>query len=147
MKCQNCGKSEVNFHYSSNLNGCVTETYLCSECAAKSGYNMHDLFDVENMFQGFFPILNGQNAFTPMSAPLMGFSMPYRLAALPMVDQCSIYGDCGCDCGKVASDDRIAEVDEEMKDRRELYRQMRIAAENEDFEKAAELRDKLKEME
>jgi len=38
-------------------------------------------------------------------------------------------------------------VDDDMRQRRELYMQMRTAADNEDFEKAAEIRDKIKEME
>ena len=45
MKCQECGKNEVNFHFLSNVNGCVTETHLCSDCAAKSGYDLSQLID------------------------------------------------------------------------------------------------------
>ena len=37
-KCDNCGREEVNFHDTSNINGKVTEKHLCSECAAKLGY-------------------------------------------------------------------------------------------------------------
>jgi len=38
MKCSNCGKNEVSFTYTSNINGKVTRHQLCSECAQKLGY-------------------------------------------------------------------------------------------------------------
>jgi len=54
-----------------------------------------------------------------------------------------------CGCGQNVSENGVpnVEVDEEMKKRRELNAQMRIAVENEEFEKAAVLRDKIKELE
>ena len=44
MKCTNCGKNEANYHYTSNINGNVTERHLCAECAAGLGRE-YDLFD------------------------------------------------------------------------------------------------------
>jgi excinuclease UvrABC nuclease subunit len=56
---------------------------------------------------------------------------------------------CGaCGCGESsATEVRTEKIDDEMRNRRELNVQMRIAAENQDFEKAAELRDKIRELE
>ena len=38
MKCENCGKNEVNFIYQSSINGRTEERHLCSESAEKLGY-------------------------------------------------------------------------------------------------------------
>lgn len=38
MKCQHCGKNEVTFMYQSNINGHVAEQHLCSRCAEEAGY-------------------------------------------------------------------------------------------------------------
>ena len=147
MKCQNCGKSEVNFHYSSNINGCVTESHLCSECAANLGYNMEEMFDFRSMMSGFNPLFTGRNYFMPQMLPFTGFGMPSFFTVRPLIEAGSCSADQKCGCSERAASDTGSEVDGDMKERRELYMQMRAAAESEDFEKAAELRDKIKEME
>ena len=38
MKCQNCGRNEATYYYKSSINGRVTETHLCADCARKLGY-------------------------------------------------------------------------------------------------------------
>jgi protein-arginine kinase activator protein McsA len=54
---------------------------------------------------------------------------------------------CSCGIEEKAKTLLNVEIDEDMSKRRELNAQMRIAVENEEFEKAAELRDKIKELE
>lgn len=39
MKCEKCGKYEATTHIRSVINGVVREYNLCSDCAAKEGYN------------------------------------------------------------------------------------------------------------
>ncbi len=34
MLCEKCGKRTANYHYTSNINGKVTEKHLCAQCAA-----------------------------------------------------------------------------------------------------------------
>ena len=145
MKCQNCGKNEINFHYSSNVNGCVTEAHLCSECAAKSGYDIERLFDTESLFDSVFS-RGFSRAFLPM--PMFGFGLlPTRAlrseAGLPA-------DECGCGCETKEKEATEGHVDEDMQKRREINairEQMRLAAESEDYEKAAELRDRARQME
>ena len=146
MKCQNCGNSEVNFHYSSIVNGCVTETHLCSECAAKSGFDIESFFNTENVFQGFLPILGRMDGYMPTPAMWLD-PFPFAAGFRPGLPA---QGACDCGCEKVTPNAPATEVDEEMKKRREmnlLREQMRLAAESDDFEKAIELREKIKEME
>ena len=151
MKCQKCGKSEVTFHYSSNINGCVTETHLCSECAAESGYDLRQIFNNEsifsNFFGNFFPILNKTDEPIPVTIPVLNHNNEFAFVSRPGISghtQTNVC-DSGCTTGAVA--DRNVSVDDEMRKRRELYQQMRLAANNEDFEKAAQIRDKIKELE
>jgi len=155
MKCQKCGKSEVNFRFSSNINGCVTETHLCSECAAEQGYDIKGMFGAGNVFDSFFPIFGGPGGFFTMAMPavvpaITGFA-PFLVESQPRIDkraepdarECEVCG--GCEEPQAGAADAV--VDDEMKKRRELYMKMRAAAESEDFEKAAQIRDEIKAME
>jgi len=145
MKCQKCGKNEVNFHYASNVNGSITETYLCSVCATESGY------DIGQMFDSMFPI-RGVSGFMPMAIPMvqtyaqLPFIMQPRagIGSTPALSRAE-----SCECGCTLSSPGVmdVEVDEKMIKRRELNMQMRAAVEKEDFETAAKLRDKIKELE
>ena len=155
MKCQNCGKNEINFHYSSNVNGRVTEAHLCSEGAVKSGYDMGSLFSSESIFDSYFPA-GMRQAFLPI--PMFGFRMAPMLASWPMTGLPSRdpskgpSKECACGCEREApvQEKPAAEVDGEMLKRREINairEQMRIAAEREDFEKAAQLRDQIRQLE
>lgn len=148
MKCQNCGKNEVNFHYSTNVNGSVTETFLCSECAAKSGFDILRMFDSGSAFEEFFPIIGRRGGFLPVAVPVVGFDPSLAFTARPGIGRLAQQAG-PCDCGHGGDPDGCdaALVDDEMRERRELYMQMRMAAENEEFEKAAQLRDRIKELE
>ena len=45
MKCQSCGKREATVRYTENINGKKQEMYFCMECAKKLGFaNFSDLF-------------------------------------------------------------------------------------------------------
>jgi len=147
MKCQNCGNNEVSFHYSSNVNGCVTETHLCSECAAKSGYDIKRIFGEDSFFGDAFPF-GMRNTFLPV--PILGFGRAPMFA--PLLKTGLPPGECACEssCETNVPDPPQVDVDADMLKRREiniLREQMRLAADQEDFEKAVELRDKIKHME
>ena len=147
MKCQNCGKSEINFHYSSNINGRVTETYLCSECAEKSGYSMKSVFNTESVFNDLFPF-SMHRAFLPI--PIIGFGMTSPFGAWPQIGMLPAECEFGGTCDAPLPENPGTEVDDEMQKRREINAMrelMRLAAEKEDFEKAAELRDQIRRIE
>lgn len=154
MKCENCGINEVNFYYTSNVNGKVTKKQLCSECAEKLGFtsNVGSMFQrqesmLSEMFGNFFG--------SPMSlSPFggFGFGMPSLMAPEfgeeaveePRETQQGTCPNCG-GTGKT-----VPNADPELVKRRELNvlkEQMRQAAANEEFEKAAEIRDRIRKME
>ena len=134
MKCSKCGKNEVNFFYKSNINGEVTEQTLCTECAEEMGL-MRDVFaESRRMMRGFF-----EDSFERI--------MPrFSLGARDFL-RLGERNEEPCSCGKCET---MAEADPELVKRREisaLRHQMKMAADAEDFEKAAELRDKIRSME
>jgi len=150
MKCQKCGRDNVSFHYSSNINGSISEIYLCSHCAEESGVSYEDLFD----FGNFFPTLSNKGGMMPMVMQTPKYVMPTQFRLLPATYERS--QDASYDCGKTADVKNCAvseqktqsrDVDEDMMKRRQLYKEMRNASECEDYEKAAVLRDQIKELE
>ena len=150
MKCQNCGKSEVSFHYSSNINGTVTETYLCSECAASRGYDIGAFFGATKMIDGFMPVFGRLDGLLPISHPGFSGGMQTPFFVRPRLDVGAPEAKCTCGCEHKAPDMQDATVDEEMNKRREinvLKERMRLAAEKDDFEKAIELREQIKGLE
>ena len=53
MKCQNCGKNEVTFHYTQVINGVKKEMNLCDNCARELG--LKDMsFNMPINFSNFF---------------------------------------------------------------------------------------------
>ena len=131
MKCQKCGQNEVNFYYLSNVNGAVTETHLCAKCASVAGYDIMSLLNFGNMFDEL------------ATMPMLGVVRPIQ----PVKHKtyvCTPVRETTCECGSPAVLNSENKTDVEMTERRELNMQMRIAIENEEFEKAAEIRDKIK---
>ena len=53
MKCQNCGKNEANFRYTQIINGVKKEIALCSDCAAKLGFDFMETPDFPINFKSF----------------------------------------------------------------------------------------------
>ena len=144
MKCQKCGINEVSFHHSSIVNGCVTETHLCSKCAAESGFDIEAMFDFGGIFEGLFP-MRGLSGFMPVAIPMLSSSnmSPFTTRRQSSMIEQGTPHECGC--GNAFNSN--VEVDEEMKVRRELNAQLRAAIANEEYEKAAEIRDKIKALE
>ena len=150
MKCQKCGMNEAIFHYSSNINGCVTQESLCLECAKKEGYDFDHAFSFDHGFGGIDSILNGFGGFMPSGIPVRRAytAYPIIMQGIPFTTQQS--NACSCGAAQCAPEATDAQVDSEMTKRREINavrEQMRMAAEGDDFEKAIELREKIKEME
>ena len=168
MKCDKC-ENEAMLHYESTVNGEKTEYYLCEDCARAEGFGGMLDYRPRSMFDSFMrdPFFS-----RPMSLMDSFFGSPFgaltdsffggRLAAptltLPFV-QVKVDGDCcgekSCGCettekaGKKA--DNIPEkADEGLRAKRELHalrHQLKEAVKAEEFEKAAELRDKIRELE
>ena len=159
MKCENCGKNEVTFIYQSNINGKVTEKHLCSECAEKLGYTQKIAARNRSMMQSFFGgslLGNGffDDFFSPMPS-LMGRSgwlledpfddffaeMP-ALSAAP-VQQQEEQQQQQNDLVGTAEQRRFAY----MRQVNALKLEMKKAVHQENFERAAQLRDQIHQLE
>ena len=125
MKCENCGNHEANYHYRANINGEVSEMHLCSDCAEEQGLlRAFDYDPFENLLEDFFSPRFSLGGTMLRSLPR------FRTAAVkPAV--------------------KPAEADPSLAKRREkeaLRFQLEEAVKSENYEKAIELRDKLREM-
>lgn len=101
MKCQHCGKNEVNVHLRQSINGQTSEYALCSECAEKLGVGgMFADFDSFGGFGGMnflnsFPF--GGSMFAPLFGSMMGGS---AAKTLPQTRRCELCGSSFDDIAK-----------------------------------------------
>ena len=152
MKCENCGKNEVTFVYQSNVNGQITEKHLCSECAERLGYTQRLAAQSQRMMRGLFGGGLFDDFFTPVPSLL---SRMNRMLEDPFDD---FFADMPA-LGAPAEAEREApkaqeallkqEEQNEISKARQLNAlrmEMRKAVSEENFERAAELRDQIREM-
>ncbi len=164
MKCQKCGINEATTHIKQIINGHKSEIYLCPQCANEENAipSFKSVFDndFDNLFSNFWgtsaSVLNqapneticktcGTTLRDIQSRGKLGCSDCYavfeRLLQRPLKE---IHGSC-THTGKLpkraAKGLRLDSEIDKLKD--ELSR----AVLDQNFEKAAELRDKIKEME
>ncbi len=152
MKCTNCGKNNASFHYEYNINGQRTELHLCPECAAKLQPEREFANRTQSLFGDFFndgffggSLLNDSifgdgffgngSFFEPMVSFFPAMLMPVRVQRVAPAQ---------------TGAETTVQADPELSRQREvnaLREQMKAAAEAEDYERAAKLRDELKKLE
>ena len=153
MKCEHCGKNEVTFVYRSNWNGQVEEKHLCAECAEKLGYTQRVAAQHQRMMQGFNSLFNGgilEDFFSPMPGLLnrRGWLLedPFDdfFADMPALGPAK----------QETPEKRDGLVDREeqgrfarMRQMNALRMEMKKAVRQEDFERAAQLRDEIHALE
>ena len=155
MKCENCGKNEVTFVYRSNVNGHVEEKHLCSDCAEKLGYTQRLGAQSQRMMQSFFgnSLFGGSSFFNDFFSPsLMGrmledpfddfFAEMPALSASPVQQQ---------EAKQEKKDDLVGQEDQSrfayLRQMNALKLEMKKAVHQENFERAAELRDQIRSLE
>lgn len=168
MLCQNCGKNEATTHVKKIVNGDTTEMHLCPECAQHLGYG--DIFsgfglNLDDFFGGFLGDTMQKlaspaeqkcpkcgNTFTDIvNSGRIGCSDCYRTfydKLLPSIQR--IHGRIKHNGKQITSpksepvkskEDTLAEQISNLKS------QLESAVANQEFEQAAILRDKIKELE
>ena len=154
MKCENCGKNEVTFVYQSNVNGKVTEKHLCSECAEKLGYTQKIATHSQRMMQNFFGnSIFGNSFFDDFFSPVP--SLMGRMLEDPFDD---FFADMPA-LGAAPAKQEEQKKEDDLVDREEqgrfaylrqmnaLKMEMKKAVHQENFERAAELRDEIHKLE
>ena len=165
MLCQSCGKRPANTHIKTIINGELTEHSLCSECAQKMGYG--NSFFPSKTFDQFFSSFFGKNS-------LMGDTLrcPVCGASLSDISDTGKVGCADCyktflnqlmpsiqrmhgnthHIGKIPMGTALQVVEqteekEPPKEKSEIEQyqeQLQTAIDEQNFELAAELRDKIK---
>lgn len=163
MLCEECGKNQSTVHLTKIINGKVNKVHLCEECANKhKGLDFESSFSIHNFLTG---LLDG----TP------GGTMKVDATAKNKCDKCGMTygkfrqtGRLGCNycydsfkekliplfkrihghdshVGKVPKRaGGIIRIKREIED---LRKQLKMVVKKEEFEKAAELRDRIKDLE
>ena len=167
MKCQKCNQKQADTHIKRVINGEFEEYNLCSDCAKELGYT--------NIFDGFSDTLTGNlnnfigsffsNALPARSqatrcevcgtsygditrSGMMGCSNCYKIFSeqlMPTIRR--VHGNTA-HCGKhskFAKENKEVMLSKPQID--DLKEQLQTAIEKQEFEKAAEIRDRIKEME
>lgn len=152
MKCENCGKNEVTFIYRSNVNGHVEERHLCADCAERLGYTQRVAAQNRQMMQNFFgggfwdgflspvPSLLGRQSWL-LDDPFDDF-----FADMPAL------GPARQEPAGEERQDGLVDQEEQsrfarMRQLNALRLEMKRAVRQEDFERAAQLRDQIRAIE
>ncbi len=161
MLCQSCGKREANTHIKKIINGKLTEYKLCDQCAAKLGYTdmFSDFnFDFNNFLGSFFE--NNQSHFAQLDnkrcdfcgTSFMDISSTGKVGCarcydtffdelMPSIKR--IHGNTK-HSGKFAF---VAGKENILKNKvQDLEEEMKVAINDQDFEKAAKIRDEIKDL-
>ncbi|MBO5333861.1 MAG: UvrB/UvrC motif-containing protein [Clostridia bacterium] len=162
MLCQNCGKYEATTHVKRIVNGESAEAHLCSDCAKALGYN-----DVFGGFGNTFSEMLGSFFGEPQVSAISSRTIRCEKCGNTFNDIVNS-GKIGCaDCyttfydkllpslqrihGKTRHEGKNptiikAEVTNATNPIEDLEEQLRIAIDQQNFEKAAQLRDKINEL-
>ena len=161
MLCQSCGKNQATTHVKSIVNGDLREYMLCPECAKKMGYG--------SLFDGFgFNLGNFLGSFLGEEMPEAPVNTVRCKGCGSSFEEIAKTGKVGCaECyhtfydrlmpsiqrihgntthtGKIASCAGVeAKRENELEKAKE---ELKKAIQEQAFEKAAELRDRIKELE
>ena len=147
MKCQKCGANNANTHVKTIINGEFKEYDLCSECAHKMGYT--NVLPART--QATRCEFCGSSYPEIAKTGQVGCAHCYELFAdqlYPSIRR--IHGNtthCGKNSGRAARKaQKPAEMTKEEKIA-DMKQQLDAAVKEQNFERAAELRDKIREME
>ena len=160
MKCQNCGRNEATYYYKSSINGRVTETHLCADCARKLGYADGILAQQRRMMRSMNSLL--EDSF--FGGSLLGDFFGERTALNGHRNRFfgeDLFDDffrempaLGSGTAEVQQPKEEKTVSEEesgrfarIRQRNALRHELKKAIHEENFERAAEIRDELRTLE
>ena len=156
MLCENCKKNVATTYLKQTINGKTNEIFLCSECASKLGLSqmpsLGDVFGLDNMLPNLF---ERTSDLAELHCPTCGISF----------SDISKRGKVGCaDCYSTFSNRLIPALSrihgnkkhigkiphsfagKQKSETEKLKKELEEAISTENFEKAAKLRDKIKEL-
>ena len=157
MKCEHCGKNEVAFMYRSNVNGHVEEKRLCSECAEKLGYTRRLANCNQRMLQDFLggSFFGGSlldDFFAPMPRLLDRSGWGWEDPFADFFREMPALGEREKAVEPAPEEKKLLKPEEEsyftyLRKRNALRMELKKAVRQEEFERAAQLRDELRALE
>lgn len=159
MLCNDCNKNEANVHLTHIINGKKSETHLCEECAKKNEAILNSNFSMQSLFSAMINNAFNQTTYLPSkscSKCKMTFEEfrntgkfgcsecieTFRSKLLPVVKNIQGYE---AHVGKIPQ--RAGGSLKIQKDIEKVKNDLKNAIEHEKYEEAAQLRDKIREME
>ena len=167
MKCQKCGANNANTHVKTIINGEFKEYDLCSDCAKKMGYT-NVFSDMEDEFSNFLGSFFGN----VLPARTQATRCEFCGTTYPEIAKTGHVGCAKCydvfadelypsirrihgnttHCGKNSKRAENAKAEKPVEQTKEdkikaLKAELDKAVKEQNFEHAAELRDKIKDME
>jgi protein arginine kinase activator len=159
MLCNECGKNEANVHLTHIINGKKTESHLCEECAKKNQTLFNPSFSMENLFSAMLNNSFNNKTYLPAKGcsncgmTYENFRTTGKFGCSQCIDSFKgrlkpvIKSIQGYDrhTGKIPK--RTGGAYKVQMDIERLKNELRCAVEREEYELAAELRDKIYELE
>ncbi|MDP2913717.1 MAG: UvrB/UvrC motif-containing protein [Candidatus Omnitrophota bacterium] len=159
MQCDICGKKDATVHLTEIVNDQVTKLHLCEECAKEKGTEMEEHFGLSDLLAGLADLGAGvePDLEEKIKCPSCGFT--YRdFKRMGRLGCSECYEAFKCKLApllkRIHGADRhagkipliIGKAVKDTRDMQELKARMEKAIRTEDFEEAARLRDKIKDM-
>ncbi|MFA7550538.1 MAG: UvrB/UvrC motif-containing protein [Sedimentibacter sp.] len=160
MLCNECGKNEANVHLTHIINGKKTESHLCEDCAKKNQAILNSNFSMENLFSVMLNNSFNNKTYLPAAKSCTNCGMTYenfrntgkfgcshcidsfKGRLKPVIKSIQGYDRHIGKIPKRAGGDYKIQMDIER-----LKNDLKGAVEREEYELAAELRDKINDLE
>ncbi|MDQ0340153.1 protein arginine kinase activator [Caldalkalibacillus uzonensis] len=167
MHCQECGERPATLHFTKIINGQKTEIHLCDVCAKEKGEalpGLNNSFSIHNLLSGLLSFdPSGGSAETAYAQPLrcercgLTYAQFSRSGRFGCAHCYRVFGDRleplfkKVHSGNVSHHGKIPRRSgSRLKLKREINvkkQKLQQAVANEEFERAAELRDEIRELE
>jgi protein arginine kinase activator len=164
MQCQICNKRTATIHLTEISEGVRTEMHICEQCASEQGIAAHSQMSINELLSHLLAVQPAdEEIFGPaekeQACPSCGFTLErlrkegtlgcpldyevFETALLPLIERA--HGGKTAHCGKVPT--RIPVNTRRFAELSQLRRQLEDAVRDEDYERAAQLRDQMKQLE
>jgi protein arginine kinase activator len=164
MQCQICSKRTATIHLTEITAGQRTELHICEQCASEQGIATHSQMSINELLSHLLAVQpSDEEMFGPAEreqvCPTCGFTLDrlrkegtlgcphdyevFEQALLPLIERA--HGGKSSHCGKVPT--KLPTDTRKFVKLSQLRKQLEEAVREEDYERAAKLRDQMKQME
>lgn len=155
MLCQNCKKHTATVHLTDLIGGEKQERHLCETCAGQEGVMIKQHVSINDVLNSFLMCQAGVQELSKVKCPQCGLSfVEFRSqGVLGCPNDYQAFGEALANVIERAQDGRthhtgkqpgqVITIDPRQQKKLDLQRQLREAVEQEDYERAAGLRDQI----